>query len=85
VGLTCWLVPPIPSEMFLRIHLLLRQPLLQLVQRLAPMTYLIFFALVHLRIRLALVLEARIPAFISRISLSIPHTSKAKTLTYRKQ
>jgi hypothetical protein len=49
------------AKLQLRIYLP-RQPLLQLVQRFPPMTYLVLLALLHLRIRLALILKARIPA-----------------------
>jgi hypothetical protein len=48
---------------------LLRQPLLQLLQRLASVRYLVLLTLVHLRIRLPLlrsfarILETRVPAY----------------------
>ena len=62
---------------FLRLSFLARQPLFQLVQCLSPMANLVLLALFHLSIRLAFVLEARVPTFTSSAlrtpSQALPH------------
>lgn len=57
------------------------EPLLQLIQRLAPMANLVLLALIHFRIRLALVLKARVPAYTrTSVSKTTPKLAFAVTL-----